>query len=847
MARRLRRRDMKGNMILYRPVSLQELELIFDSDMQSFPPRLPKQPIFYPVLQLEYARQTASKWNAKSGQSAGYVTEFKVEDDYIGRFETRTVGKSQYQELWIPAEEMEEFNKHIVGHIKVVEAHFGNEFQGFVPDKFALAGKNPVDQFTLLANTYLYKRMDFYLEIQRNHKAVFLNYPFWQTYEFKNPGLKDKILQAIKEAWLTSFPKIPLPNPAPKDIKPVEPSHKPPSANPVQKDNTPGKQTPAPARPLVLPVPAETPPVKRTPAKHFMDPDEEDVTPQEETDSDSFDNSPDEDVTHVTQTDASAERWVEPVDEEITPEEETDSDSFDTPLHEDVPGNQTHAQHWVNPVHEKTTPPAKTNLHFVQGLKLGLSGEYSDAVEELSNAVEEDPDDVVAHTSLGVAFHRLGDDDRAVACYETALRIDPIFAEAHYFRANILYVQGNVREAIAGYTIALGLQPQLIEAHQKPIPQDRLTDYRHAPAEMFRIARPAYRILELNKLLESDPRQANLFKERAAAFYRLRNYAQVIADYNSALAVQPEDAGALHLRGVAYEQLGQSERALEDYQQALAFNPQLSNEYINRGVTFGQMGNLDQSIASLTEAVRLAPGNPDGYFNRGVVYFQQGNFESAIEDFSNVIRLSPNDEEACYWRGISYEQMGRQREAVADYRQFLALSRDEDARMQIQQKLSQWNEAKLNDLSSQNNDRQETSQVQAEKRDHDLDLYDLIIALGERALHSTWFGSGVDCYGEKAEELYEFTDHNRPIDGRDLLRITSGIRQTVAGDFTAAEPGAASHWIFIRAWDGSGFYVETDDPQVEKQLKAHFAAVEEVEGAEPPYAGFFIPIKSLST
>jgi tetratricopeptide (TPR) repeat protein len=228
------------------------------------------------------------------------------------------------------------------------------------------------------------------------------------------------------------------------------------------------------------------------------------------------------------------------------------------------------------------------------------------------------------------------------------------------------------------------------------------------------------------------------------------------------------------------------------------------------------------------------------------VYFQQGNFESAIEDFSNVIRLSPNDEEACYWRGISYEQMGRQREAVADYTQFLALSRDEDARMQIQQKLSQWNEAKLNDLSSQNNDRQETSQVQAEKRDHDLDLSDLNIALGERALHSTWFGSGVDCHGEKAEELYAFTDHNRPIDGRGLLHITSGIRQTVAGDFTAFDPGAASHWIFLRAWDGRGFFVETDDPQVEKQLKAHFTAGEEVEGAEAPYHGLFIPIKNLS-
>jgi hypothetical protein len=189
----------ENNMILYRPVGLQELALIYDSGMKAFPARLPQQPIFYPVLQIEYARQTASDWNAKNGQFAGYVTQFKVEEDYISQFDTHIVGSSEHEEYWIPAEEMEEFNRHIVGHIKVLEAHFGKAFEGFVPKAFGLQGKNAVEQFTLLANSYLYKRMEFYLEIKRNHKAVFLNYLFWQTYAFKNPGLKEKILNILSQ------------------------------------------------------------------------------------------------------------------------------------------------------------------------------------------------------------------------------------------------------------------------------------------------------------------------------------------------------------------------------------------------------------------------------------------------------------------------------------------------------------------------------------------------------------------------------------------------------------------------------------------------------------------------
>ena len=82
-------------MILYRPVGLQELVLIYDSGMKAFPARLPKQPIFYPVLQLEYARQTASDWNVKNGEFAGYVTQFTVEDRYIKKFEKHKVGKTQ--------------------------------------------------------------------------------------------------------------------------------------------------------------------------------------------------------------------------------------------------------------------------------------------------------------------------------------------------------------------------------------------------------------------------------------------------------------------------------------------------------------------------------------------------------------------------------------------------------------------------------------------------------------------------------------------------------------------------------------------------------------------------------
>jgi tetratricopeptide (TPR) repeat protein len=833
-------------MILYRPVGLQELALIYDSGMQAFPARLPQQPIFYPVLQLEYARQTASNWNAQNGQFAGYVTQFKVEEPYISQFEQHTVGESEHEELWIPAEEVETFNKHIVGHIKVVEAHFGDAFQGFIPEKFGLQGKNVVEQFTMLANSFIYKRMDFYLEIKRNHKAVFLNYPFWQKYEFKNPGLKEKVLQAIKEAWLTSFPKIPLPLPPPvhEDTSPAQQTYEDLQSvlDPVQEESTPDEQTDSYS--LAKHVAEDLAPMKKSYAQTLVEPLEEQGRRVEPTDSQSLVKPVPKDTAPVKQP--YSRSVVNPPDKEVTPVTPAESRSFVKPVPEDVtPVRQSYSQSSVEPLDQGGRRVRQTDVHehFSQGLVLGLSGRHHEAINELSKAVEGDPNHVVAHTSLGVAFHRLGEEDRALLCYEAALKINPGYAEAHYFRANILYSQGNAREAITEYTIAIGLEPELIAYHEQSTPQDRLTDYSPAPAGMNWIARPARRILELNKALESDPRQANLFKERAAQYSRLWNYEQAIEDYSSALTLQPEDATALHSRGSAYEQIQQLDRALEDYQRAIAINPQLSDLYFQRGVTLGKMGNFRQSIASLTEGLRLAPDNADGYFNRGTSYFQLGDLVKAIDDFSTVIKLSSDDEAAYYWRGISNEEAGRQREAIADYRQFLALSRDENARAEIEQKLSLWNAGDRNgakDRSIVPSDRQTTKQVPSREPDQKLDLYGLVAVLGKRALQSTWFGSGVECYGEKAEDLYAFTAQDRPIEGKDFLRLTAGIHQTIQGDFQAFDQGATSHWIFIRAWDGSGFYIETDDPQIVDQLKAHFEAMEEVEGASPPYEGLFI-------
>jgi hypothetical protein len=109
--------------ILYRPVGPKELALIEQSGWTKFPPRLPEQPIFYPVMNEQYAIEIASEWNVPASGS-GFVTKFAVKTDYLKQFEVQNVGTHQHNELWIPAEDLEVFNSHIVGLIEVTKSFY---------------------------------------------------------------------------------------------------------------------------------------------------------------------------------------------------------------------------------------------------------------------------------------------------------------------------------------------------------------------------------------------------------------------------------------------------------------------------------------------------------------------------------------------------------------------------------------------------------------------------------------------------------------------------------------------------------------------------------------------------
>jgi hypothetical protein len=105
---------------LWRPTGPEEHALVSATGFSRWPPRLPDQPIFYPVLNQDYATRIARDWNVKAS-GVGYVTRFDVRKDFLDAYEVHQVGGETILEYWIPAEHLDLLNDNIVGLIHVVD------------------------------------------------------------------------------------------------------------------------------------------------------------------------------------------------------------------------------------------------------------------------------------------------------------------------------------------------------------------------------------------------------------------------------------------------------------------------------------------------------------------------------------------------------------------------------------------------------------------------------------------------------------------------------------------------------------------------------------------------------
>lgn len=120
------------------------------------------------------------------------------------------------------------------------------------------------------------------------------------------------------------------------------------------------------------------------------------------------------------------------------------------------------------------TLPHTTNSHtsqlsgedfFKWGVYKVLIGDYRGAIENLTQAIQRNPNNAKAYSNQGLARAALGDQRRAIEDFNQALRLDPELATAYYNRGFVRSKLQDYQGAIEDFDQTIRLDPNNADAY----------------------------------------------------------------------------------------------------------------------------------------------------------------------------------------------------------------------------------------------------------------------------------------------------------------------------------------------------------------------------------------------
>ena len=265
--------------------------------------------------------------------------------------------------------------------------------------------------------------------------------------------------------------------------------------------------------------------------------------------------------------------------------------------------------------------------YFKTGQEFVASGNYKDAINQFTKAIDIQPDYSNAYLARAAAYEKLDMLKEASEDYDRASTFESNNTDVFYQAARLSYLLGEYQEAIE-----------------------------KADASIL--------------LKKTNP---DGYVIKAKSLMALARYEEALETSNSALTLM-ETAENFYLRGLINVELGRFGPAEEDFLKTVGKDPRYVNAYIALAELRLGLDKTAFALSHVNRAIELDPNNREAYLVRSKIYIKQMDYPKAIDDISKNIRMNPEDEEMYYIRGCYYQEFTQHTNAINDFTKVLMIN-----------------------------------------------------------------------------------------------------------------------------------------------------------------------------
>jgi tetratricopeptide (TPR) repeat protein len=189
----------------------------------------------------------------------------------------------------------------------------------------------------------------------------------------------------------------------------------------------------------------------------------------------------------------------------------------------------------------------------------------------------------------------MGNPDGALASLNEAINLDPKRAGLYIERGNVWSVKGDEARAIAEYDEAVKLD-------EKNAAGFALAAYTAKAQLHLRRGNFDGAITAYDEAIRLDPKRPAAYLYRASVWSRKGNAERASADYDKAVELDPQNAALYTLRGDFHRAASDYERAVKDYDKAIEKRPDDLAAYGNRALVRFYQGDFSKAAADFKRA-----------------------------------------------------------------------------------------------------------------------------------------------------------------------------------------------------------------------------------------------------